>query len=345
MYVNKWTSVKWVFSGVFVLMSFWATAALAGPFDLLRENTCRLLRKSKQKQLMQLPKRFFLAAREVPGVQKAAGLHRLEFIVLGNPGRINHGLVLFHGRKRRHLGLFCLGTEAKGTKDRRAIEDGLKPRNEGAIVLSVKSKAASWPGFSWENDGKNGATVLALCRYLKRFNARGGMKFHLGALGCGHRPLYSLFCHLRRSAGSCGKFLEELATVTDHDACYRESMVRAYRWLIKRGASVQVNFIHCGRPVFEMQRKIACRFHSLATNCPLPRFLANDECSYLEGRLRFWSARSHVLSVGGQLARANFGFRKEASLICQSLQSGSKESSDENILEEERILRGDRKPL
>lgn len=347
MNISKWTSLwKVIAVGAVVFMGLWGATAFAGPFDLLRENTCRLIRKKKQEQLAKLPKRFIMAASKVPGVRKSAGLHSLEFIVLGNPCQINHALVLFHGRAPRHLGLFCLGTEKKGTKDRRAIEGELKSANEGAIVLSVNSKVASWPGFSGDYHGQNGATILALCHYLKRFNDKGQMKFHLGALGCGCRPLYSLFCHLRKSDGLCAKFLDcELATVSDHDACYTESMVGAYRWLIKRTKDVQVNFIHCGRPVFEMQRRIACRFHSLSSHCALPSYRSGDEKTYLRNRIRFWSSKSHALSLGGQLARAFFGIRKQEKRLCMSLQNGLKGKSEGNIIEEERILRVDRKPL
>ena len=330
----------------FALLLALTSVSIAGPMDLLLERTAHIVQGQKRVELERLNERFVVKANAINGVRPSAGLDSVEFLLVGNRARINHALLLFHSRSPRHLGRFCLGTDKKPTSDRTEIEKTLKSRNEGAIILSIKSNPGCWPGFSGHNKGKNGASLLAICDYSKRFNLHGKLKFHLGAFGAGYRPLYSLFCLMRVPSARSKHFLEEeLATVTDHDGCYTSKMMCAYRWLIKSTQKTQVNFIHYGRPTFEMHRKLACRFNNLTGRNQLPTFGTKVERSCLAGRLRFWSSKSFVRTLGGQLARAFFGYTREILQLCQTSNNLSNGLTEGEIIKEEQILRVDRKPL
>ncbi len=314
-----------------------ASSVIANPMSYLREKTAKVLRQEKAAKLATMPRRFIVKVAAIPGVRAVANLRDIEVTVLGNKKAIKDAVLLFHGKKAQHLGRFCLGSESKPTSDRQKIEKVLARRGSGALVLSLRSTAGGWSSFQKQEKRAIGQSILAIFSYFQHFCLGTRLRCHIGAMGSGYRPLHCLISYLRQAKDENSKnFLRHhLVTVTDHDACYKKEMVGAYWWLLRKASQVRVNFIHSAKVVFEKHSYLACRFNNFSFDCDLPLFAKEGSCSYDKGRVQFWAAKKHALTLGGQLWQAYFNGTVKATIANSTLA----------LLEEEQNLRVNRKPL
>lgn len=244
-------------------------------------------------------------ASSIPGVDPSARLAGIQFGVLGNPGRILHAAVLMHGDGPSYYLRSVLGTRSSPTSDRRRIEEALGP-GAGMMFAFPKSQPGIWPGFGYE--GRNGASIVAIFRYLIDRTGNPALRCHYGGMSGGSLPLNSFLATIDSDPSAAAFAAANLATITDHDALCRaiKSQKAGYIRAAARYPGLRLNFIHGhgGKMVYvrghheEVGRAVSGTRFDLPYVCPDTIRL---------GRLRFWSGPSHWECFKGQIHRSMFG--------------------------------------
>lgn len=248
-----------------------------------------------------------VAASSIPGVDAGARIADVQFGVVGNPRRILHAAVLLHGDGPSHYLRSVLGTGASPSADRRRIEEVLGP-DAGMVFAFPKSQPGIWPGFGYE--GRHGASIVAIFRYLIDRTGNPALRCHLGGMSGGSLPLNAFLLAIDRDPAAAAFAASNLATITDHDALCRaiRSQKAGYIRAAARNPGLRLNFIHGhgGKMTYvrghheDVGRAVTGTRFDLPYACPQTIRLAG-------GRLRFWSAPSHWECFQGQIHRSIFG--------------------------------------
>jgi hypothetical protein len=219
--------------------------------------------------------------------------------VIGNGNNITKVYFAVHGDGNSDYASSTSG-------DRTAMAKHLAS-GEGAIVAYPVSKSSNWPGF---DGGKNGYVLLKMFRHLERLTGNTNMRFEQFSLSGGGRVNHALLRLINENYSSDSDVREfvdnHLRGIHDGDSlCYSISqMEQNYIKAIKSFDKVRFCFIH---NTSGQMSYVQSHHNNVAKAVSNQSYSYGGSLTLQDGRLRFWSSKTHWTAWQGQFEKVFFG--------------------------------------
>ena len=241
-----------------------------------------------------------------------SGLLRYTRIwLIGNVNNIKHIYFTNHGDGASDY-------SDSTSNDREAMASNF-PEGEGAIVAYPVSTGDDWPGFrSLKDQRTNYYMLLKMFLQLERATGRQDAnditfeQFSLSGGGRVNHALMRLILEKYDSDPAVQDFVDRhVRGIHDGDSlCYNidgdEGMTQSYINVLKNFRQIKGSFIHntSGQMAYvhRHHRKVASAFKELSED----EYPYGGSTSIENGRLRFWSAKTHWEAWKGQFAKVFF---------------------------------------
>lgn len=222
--------------------------------------------------------------------------------IIGNSQNITRVYFLMHGDGNSDYS----GSTAS---DRKRMAQALEAETngqEGALVAYPVCKSSNWPVFQ---GGKNGKTLLLMFRKLEKALGYDGLKFEMFSLSGGGRANHALLRMINGSYDSdpdVKEFVDDhLRGIHDGDSlCYSiENFRNQYISAIRRFPQIRFSFIHNTSGKMKYVQK---HHNTIAKTIGNRTYKWGGSLSLQQGRLRFWSSKTHWTAWQGQFAKVFF---------------------------------------
>ena len=222
--------------------------------------------------------------------------------IIGNPSNVTRIYFCVHGDGNTDY-------SSSTSDDRQQMAAALEQDapGEGAIVAYPVSMSSRWPTFE---SGKNGRIILTMFQRLELITGNENVQFQIFSLSGGGRVNHALLRLINQEyeqSDDVRDFVDNhLKGIHDGDSlCYSITDMRnQYISAIRSFPGVRFCFIH---NTSGQMSYVHSHHNKIAVTIGNESYPYGGSLSLQDGRLRFWSAKTHWTAWKGQFSKVFFG--------------------------------------